>query len=77
MNNDRNFYTALVRRELVGSLREYSIYLGMADNYISDRGDRPLSLLALARLFRRLWREHHYILAIRVAWAILFGEASQ
>jgi hypothetical protein len=77
MNNDRTFYTALVRREIVSSARELSRYIGMADNYISDRGDRPLSLLALRRLFSRLLAEHHYILASRVAWAILFGEAPQ
>ena len=73
----RIFYQALVQRDLASSLCEFSRYIGMADNYISDRGDRPLSAQAQLNLFRRLVREHHYLLATRVAWSILFGEASR
>ena len=70
-----DFYHQLARRGLTYSLRDYSsYYLGMAENYACLRGDRDPSERALINLFRRLWEERHYILAARVAWAILWGE---
>lgn len=69
------YYPLLARRNLTTSLRDYSSrYLGMAENYACLRGDRRPSERALINLFRRLWEERHYILAARVAWAILWGE---
>ena len=70
-----DFYHQLARRSLTTSLRDYSSrYLGMAENYACLRGDRVPSERAMINLFRRLWKERHYILAGRVAWAILWGE---
>jgi hypothetical protein len=69
-----DLYHQLSRRKLTHSLRDFSsYYLGMAENYACLRGDRPPSERALIHLFRRLWGEGHYILAARVAWAILWG----
>jgi hypothetical protein len=68
-----NIYHTLARRGLARSQRDFSSYwLGMAENYACIRGDRPPSERALINLFRRLWEERHYLLAIRVATAILF-----
>lgn len=73
MNTGIDLYHQLARRKLTHSLRDFSsYYLGMAENYACLRGDRPPSERALIHLFRRLWSEAHYILAVRVAWAILW-----
>jgi hypothetical protein len=73
MSTDPNFYQLLARRGLARSQRDFSsYYLGMAENYACIRGDRPPSERAQINLFRRLWSERHFILAIRVATAILF-----
>lgn len=69
-----DFYHQLARRGLTRSLRDYSShYLGMAENYACLRGERGPSPTAQINLFRRLWQERHYMLAVRVAWTILFG----
>lgn len=69
-----DFYHQLARRNLTTSLRDYSShYLGMAPNYACLRANRDPSERALINLFRRLWEERHYILAARVARAILWG----
>lgn len=73
-----NFYPLLARRGLTPSLRDYSsYYLGMAENYACLRGDRGPSERALINLFRRLWEERHYLLAVRVASAILWGSTAR
>jgi hypothetical protein len=70
-----DFYHQLARRNLTTSLRDYSsYYLGMAENYACLRGERGPSERALINLFRRLWGERRFILAVRVAWTILWGE---
>ena len=69
----RDLYHWLARRNLSPSLRDFSsYYLGMAENYACLRSDRPPSERALIHLFRVLWEEGHYLLAVRVAWAILW-----
>lgn len=73
-----DFYPILARRGLTTSLRDYSsYYLGMAENYACLRGARPPSERALIHLFRRLCEERRYILALRVAWVILWGDRSE
>jgi hypothetical protein len=73
-NTDLNFYRPLAARGYTTSLRDYSsYYLGMAENYACLRGERGPSERALINLFRRLWEERRFILAFRVAKAILFG----
>lgn len=75
MKTGPDFYHHLSRRKLTWSLRDYSShYLGMAPNYACLRGEEGPSERALINLFRRLWEERHYILALRVAGAILWGE---
>lgn len=77
MSTDPTFYQHLASRGLVLSQRDYSsYYLGMAENYACLRGDRPPSEKAQINLFRRLWSERHYLLAIRVAMALLWGGRS-
>jgi hypothetical protein len=77
MSPDPNFYQLLARRGLARSQRDYSSYwLCMAENYACLRGDRPPSERAQINLFRRLWSERHYLLAIRVATALLWGRQS-
>jgi hypothetical protein len=69
------YYPLLARHNLTNSLRDYSgHYLGMAENYACVRGNRGPSERALINLFRCLWKERHFILATRVAWAILWGD---
>ena len=73
-HTDLDFYRPLAQRGLTTSLRDYSsYYLGMAENYACLRGERGPSERALINLFRRLWEERRFILAFRVAKAILFG----
>jgi hypothetical protein len=68
-----DLYHQLARRNLTSSQRDYSShYLGMAENYACLRGDRGPSERAMINLFRRLWGERHYVLAMQVAWAILW-----
>lgn len=72
-NNDPSFYRLLERRRLVVSKRDFSTYyLGMAPNYACLRGDRGLSPRAAINLFRQLWSERRVLLALRVAYALLF-----
>ena len=71
---DLDFYQSLALRGWTTSHRDYSsYYLGMNASYVAQRGDRGLSERALINLFRRLWEERHFLLAAKVAWAILFG----
>ena len=68
-------YQELSRRRLTSSLRDFSAhYLGMAENYACLRLERGLSERALLNLFRRLWEERHYLLAVKVGWLILWGQ---
>lgn len=68
-----DFYTLLARRGWTTSHRDYSsYYLGMAENYACLRGDRGPSERALINLFRRLWEERRYFIALRVARAVLW-----
>ncbi|MFN3575075.1 MAG: hypothetical protein ACK4TR_16255 [Phenylobacterium sp.] len=77
-NADPDFYRTLSRRGLTSSLRDYSsYYLGMAENYACLRGERGPSERALIHLFRRLCEERRYLLAAKVAWAILWGEPAR
>lgn len=77
MNAGIAFYTTLAERGLTTSLRDYSsYYLGMAENYACLRGDRGPSERALINLFRRLWEERRYLLAARVARAILWEDGA-
>ncbi len=72
MNSDPFFYAELERRGLTTSHRDFSsYYLSMAPNYVCLRGERGPSERALINLFRRLWAERRYLLAAKVAWAIL------
>jgi len=71
---DMDIYHQLHRRGLTTSLRDYSAYyLGRAENYACIRGDRGPSADSLIFLFRRLWDEHHFFLAVKIAWLILWG----
>lgn len=73
-NTGSNFYHELESRGLVVSLRDYSsYYLGMAENYACLRGERGPSARGLINLFQRLWEEHRYLLALRVARHLLFA----
>lgn len=72
-----DFYHHLSRRGLTTSQRDYSAYyLGMAENYACLRGERGPSARGLINLFQRLWDERRYLLAARVAVAILWGDHS-
>jgi len=72
-----DFYRQLACRGLTSSQRDYSsYYLGMAENYACLRGERGPSERALINLFRRLWEERHYLLAVRVAREILWDRAT-
>jgi hypothetical protein len=76
-NTGIDLYHELFRRGLTRSLRDLSsYYFQMAPNYACLRGDRSPSERALINAFRRLWEERHFILAMRVAWAILWEDRS-
>ena len=67
-------YQYLALRKVTWSRRDASSYLfGMNPSYLAQRGDRELSERALINLFRYLWEARRFILAFRVARAILFG----
>jgi hypothetical protein len=75
MNAGMDFYHKLAGRGLCRSLRAYRRdYLGKAENYACIRGERGPSTTALVNLFRALWTERRFILAARVARAILWGD---
>jgi hypothetical protein len=72
-NADPDFYRELERRGLTTSQRDFSTYyLSMAPNYACLRTGRGLSERALINLFRRLWEERRFWLALRVAHELLF-----
>lgn len=74
-NTGIDMYHELSRRGLTWSQRDLSsYYYQMAPNYACLRGDRSPSERALINAFRRLWEERHYILALKVAWAILWED---
>jgi len=71
-----DIYRHLARRGLTTSLRDYSAYyLGRAENYACIRGERGPSASAMIFLFRRLYEEHRFFLAARIAWLILWGRS--
>lgn len=70
-------YEHLARRSLADSYRGMSReYLGTAENYACCLGPEGVpSPRVLIFLFRRLWAERHLLLAIEVAFSILWGVA--
>jgi hypothetical protein len=77
MNVDQ-IYEHLARRQLTHSYRSMSRdWFGAAENYACclGLGGTPSARVQI-NLFRRLWSERHYLLAIRVATAILWGGQS-
>lgn len=75
MNVDQ-IYEHLARRDLVDSYRGMCReYLGTAENYACLGPDGIPSLRVLIFLFRRLWVERHLLLAVEVAFSILWGVA--
>lgn len=68
-----DIYHHFFERGLTGSHRHFSsAYLGRAENYLCLRGERGPSADALIELFQSLWREGRFLLAARVAWAVLW-----
>ena len=60
-------YHELHRRGLTPSLRHFSEHwLACAPNYACSRKGRELSAAARVELCKRLWRQRHYVLALRV-----------
>lgn len=67
-----DIYQHFHERGLTDSYRHFSsAWLGKAENYLSIRSGRP-SADALIALFQTLWRECRFMLAVRVAWAVLW-----
>lgn len=68
-----DIYHHFQRLGLTDSYRHFSsAWLGRAANYLSLRSDRGPSADALIELFQTLWREGRLMLAVRVAWAVLW-----
>lgn len=68
-----NIYHYFLKRGLTDSRRHFSsAWLGRAENYLCLRGERGPSADALIALFQTLWREGRFMLAARVAWAVLW-----
>ena len=77
MTTTLDIYHLMSERRLTNSLRDFSnYYLGMAKNYACLRSDRRPSERALIHLFQRLWKERHYVLALRIAWLVLWDQTS-
>jgi hypothetical protein len=58
---------------LTDSHRHFSsAWLNRAENYLCLRADRGPSADALVELFQTLVREGRIVLALRVAWAVLW-----
>lgn len=70
---DISIYRLFHQRGLTRSHRHFSqAWLGAAPNYMALRRTRPPSLGVLIGLFQRLWREGRLLLAVRVAWTVLW-----
>lgn len=67
-----SLYQHFESRGLVQSRREFSRRLGCAENYMSLRAGRDPSADVLVGLFQSLWREGRLLLAVRVAWSLLW-----
>lgn len=66
-------YHHFLERGLTDSQRHFSsAWLGRAENYLCLRAGRGPSADALVELFQTLWREGRFVLAARVAWAVLW-----
>jgi hypothetical protein len=68
-----DIYHLFHRRGLTSSKRQFSsAWLGRADNYLCLRGGRGPSADALVCLFQNLVRQGRLMLAVRVAWTLLW-----
>ena len=68
-----NIYHHFFERGLTDSHRHFSsAWLGRAENYLCLRAGRGPSADALVELFQTLVREGRFMLALRVAWAVLW-----
>jgi hypothetical protein len=68
-----DIYHHFLERGLTDSHRHFSsAWLGRAENYLCLRAGRGPSADALIELFQTLWREGQFLLAARVAWAVLW-----
>ncbi|ASE40936.1 DUF6626 family protein [Brevundimonas vesicularis] len=68
-----DIYHHFERLGLTDSHRHFSsAWLGKAENYLALRGKRGPSSDALIELFQTLVREGRFMLALRVAWAVLW-----
>jgi hypothetical protein len=70
---DSSLYNHFRQRGLTRSQRHFSHHwLNSAENYLSLRGEREASSNVLVGLFQKLWREGRLLLAVKVAWTILW-----
>jgi len=68
-----DIYHLFQRRGLTDSQRHFSsAWLGRAENYLCLRADRGPSADVMIALFQTLMREGRFVLAARVAWAVLW-----
>lgn len=68
-----DIYRLFHRRGLTDSQRHFSsAWLGCAENYLCLRAGRGPSADVLIALFQTLVREGRFMLAARVAWAVLW-----
>lgn len=68
-----DIYHHFLARGLTDSHRHFSsAWLARAENYLCLRGGRGPSADALIELFQTLVREGRLMLAVRVAWAVLW-----
>lgn len=68
-----NIYHHFFARGLTDSYRHFSsAWLNRAENYLCLRSGRGPSADAHVELFQTLWREGRFVLAARVAWAVLW-----
>ena len=68
-----DIYRHFLERGLTDSQRHFSsAWLGRAENYLCLRAHRGPSADALVELFQTLVREGRFMLAARVAWAVLW-----
>lgn len=68
-----DIYRHFLRRGLTDSQRHFSsAWLGRAENYLCLRAGRGPSADALIELFQTLVRQGRLLLAMRVAWAVLW-----
>ncbi|WEK41161.1 MAG: hypothetical protein P0Y50_06025 [Candidatus Brevundimonas colombiensis] len=68
-----DIYHYFLERGLTDSRRHFSsAWLGRAENYLCLRAGREASADALIELFQTLVREGKLVLAVRVAWAVLW-----